>query len=275
MIFPRPACHSFKLTGRKTIGSCLGNIAPTTLEKEQQFQWVNNWTRTAGNHHLQMGRRHSLRAEPSRRQRHRALRQSRLFLTRVLRGPLAAALVLATFLLGDVSSFLPVCKPDLHRRRTVRNATSSTHRTLSESLQRLTVNYGLRWEILHSTVGHRERERVDGWIWIPVWSMSPATATSTSKAMCEQLYELCASVRHRLSSDFQNRVRMGYGRSFDIGVFGSIFGHTVTKTYRFWSSSRLTLLHSQGVAFNLSKGPPAASFPVRSRPPGNSGFQIR
>jgi len=24
-------------------------------------------------------------------------------------------------------------------------------------------------------------------------------------------------------------VRMGYGRSFDIGVFGSIFGHTATQ----------------------------------------------
>jgi hypothetical protein len=59
-------------------------------------------------------------------------------------------------------------------------------------------------------------------------------------------------------------LRMGYGRSFDIGVFGSIFGHSVTQN--------LPVLARQEVrgpggnnfeaAFNLAVGPSAFAFPT-------------
>jgi hypothetical protein len=57
-------------------------------------------------------------------------------------------------------------------------------------------------------------------------------------------------------------LRMGYGRSFDIGVFGSIFGHSVTQNLPVLVQQQINPSTFQGVAFNLSKGPPAASFPV-------------
>ena len=55
-------------------------------------------------------------------------------------------------------------------------------------------------------------------------------------------------------------IRAGYGRSFDIGVFGSIFGHAATQNLPTLSSQQAT--GTAGItsfAFNLADGPPAPS----------------
>jgi hypothetical protein len=45
-----------------------------------------------------------------------------------------------------------------------------------------------------------------------------------------QYKQLLLAKRSELLPATVGLVRMGYGRSFDIGTFGSIFGHTVTQT---------------------------------------------
>src|SRR5438445_6161838 len=53
-------------------------------------------------------------------------------------------------------------------------------------------------------------------------------------------------------------IRAGYGRSFDIGVFGSIFGHAATQNLPILSSQQVT--STGGItssAFTLAQGPPA------------------
>jgi outer membrane receptor protein involved in Fe transport len=52
-------------------------------------------------------------------------------------------------------------------------------------------------------------------------------------------------------------VRMGYGRSFDIGVFGSIFGHTATQNLPVLVAQQLNPSSNAGSVFDLSEGPPA------------------
>ncbi len=60
-------------------------------------------------------------------------------------------------------------------------------------------------------------------------------------------------------------VRAGYGRSFDTGVFGSIFGHTVTQNLPVLANQQINSPTAQGQAFNLSAGPVAySSIPVPS-----------
>jgi hypothetical protein len=64
-------------------------------------------------------------------------------------------------------------------------------------------------------------------------------------------------------------IRGGYGRSFDIGVFGSIFGHAATQNLPVLSNQQVTTTTGiTGFAFNLATGPPSPS-PVAV--PGN-GF---
>jgi len=55
-------------------------------------------------------------------------------------------------------------------------------------------------------------------------------------------------------------VRMGYGRSFDIGVFGSIFGHTATQNLPVLVAQQLNPSSNTGSVFALSEGPPAPPF---------------
>jgi hypothetical protein len=56
-------------------------------------------------------------------------------------------------------------------------------------------------------------------------------------------------------------IRAGYGRSFDIGVFGSIFGHAVTQNPPVLAFQQLDQEDFRTV-FNLSQGPPAPVFPA-------------
>ncbi len=53
-------------------------------------------------------------------------------------------------------------------------------------------------------------------------------------------------------------IRAGYGRSFDLGVFGSIFGHAATQNLPVLSNQQVTTTTGiTGSAFNLADGPPA------------------
>src|SRR5204863_1612039 len=57
-------------------------------------------------------------------------------------------------------------------------------------------------------------------------------------------------------------LRAGYGRSFDIGVFGSLFGHSVTQNLPVLSVQELNAPDSLLSVFNLAQGPTAPVFPA-------------
>ncbi len=50
-------------------------------------------------------------------------------------------------------------------------------------------------------------------------------------------------------------IRSGYGRSFDIGVFGTLFGHVVTQNLPVLANQNLTNSGANTSAFNLAVGP--------------------
>jgi hypothetical protein len=56
-------------------------------------------------------------------------------------------------------------------------------------------------------------------------------------------------------------LRAGYGRSYDIGVFGSLFGHTVTQNLPVLSAQELNAPSNFESVFNLATGPPPVQFP--------------
>jgi len=57
--------------------------------------------------------------------------------------------------------------------------------------------------------------------------------------------------------DAKTVVRAGYGRSFDTGVFGSIFGHTVTQNLPVLGNQQLPASTATANVFTLNNGPPA------------------
>jgi outer membrane receptor protein involved in Fe transport len=249
------------------------------LESEHQYQFVNNWTKIRGNHTFKFGAdiryAYNLRV-PS--DKHRAgevtfdgkQTQGQIpdpnnpgkFLTDGGSG-------VASFLLGNASLF--------ERYVSVSTTASETQPRFFFFGQdtwrvnnKLTVNLGLRWEIYRaeSVAGTGQ----GGWV-------DPATGEVRVAAQngVDLRGNTSTSFTHfapRLGVAYQwdqkTVVRLGYGRSYDIGVFGSIFGHAVTQNLPVLASQQTNTSNGQdfNTAFFLSTGPVALN-PATALTTGN------
>jgi hypothetical protein len=208
-------------------------------EREDQFQIVNNWTKTKGNHIFKVGadlryaRNIRIPSDNNRTGEYNfsPLATSNQTLTAV------GGLDLATFLLGDVTSMARyVTNPILgninnaaERQKRLFFYGQDTYRATSK----LTVNYGLRWEIYTP-----ESVLAKGYGGFA--NIVDNGGTGVIRVAGYGGYGLNGNVKNTLDA-FAPRLgiayqltpktvlRMGYGRSYDIGVFGSNFGHTVTQ----------------------------------------------
>ncbi|HEX3103493.1 MAG TPA: TonB-dependent receptor [Terriglobales bacterium] len=205
-------------------------------ESEQQFQFVNNWTKTKGNHIIKFGA--DIRyAENLRIPSDNNRTGEYNFSPEATSNGGTGGLDLATFLLGDVTSFARyVNNPNLSGAN---NAAERQKRWFFygqdtfRATSKLTINYGLRWEIYFpesvnakGNGGFANIVDNNGAGGIRVGGFGPYGLNGNIK----NDYHAFAP---RLGIAYQvtpkTVVRMGYGRSYDIGVFGSNFGHTVTQ----------------------------------------------
>jgi len=205
-------------------------------EKEDQFQFVNNWTKTIGNHIFKAGAdiryARNLRI-PSDNNRTGEYN----FNPSATSNQGAGGLDLATFLLGDVTSLARyVTNPALtdinnaaERQKRLFFYGQDTYRATSK----LTLSYGLRWEIYTP-----ESVLAKGYGGFA--NIVDNGGTGVIRVAGYGGYGLNGDVANsyhafapRLGAAYQltpkTVVRMGYGRSYDMGVFGSNFGHTVTQ----------------------------------------------
>ena len=227
------------------------------IEKEQQFQFTNNWTKLFGNHQFKVGAdlRHAINLRvPSDANRTGVLNFNH---EGTSDGTTSAVggLDVATFLFGEVSNFNRYIGSSLeasdHERQNrfflyAQDTWRATHK--------LTVNYGVRWEFYGPE--YTPGADAGGYAVLPegvirvagVGGISSNGNTNPSyKAFAPRLgmaYEL----------NPKTVVRMGYGRSFDIGVFGSNFGHTVTQNLPVLANQSLQSLSGDNktAAFNFT-----------------------
>jgi hypothetical protein len=233
----------------------INNCNCPLLQTEQQFQWVNNWTKALGNHLYKWGT--DLRYAQNLRVPSRPPRSGELvFDPAITQGPSGGGLGLATFLLGDVSFF---------------NRTSSQVFDAGERQKRwffygqdtfrvtpkLTLNYGLRWEIYfpQSVTGKGK----GGWMDLDTGLVNVAgygginlqgNVRNTFRNFAARL-----GIAGQLTP--KTVLRMGYGRSFDLGVFGQLFGHTATQNPPVLVFQSLNPTSITTPVFNLAQGPPA------------------
>jgi hypothetical protein len=197
------------------------------IESEQQFQFVNNWTRTQGNHTIKFGA--DIRYAENLRFPSDQSRSGLLYFdTQDTAQAGVQGLSFATFLLGDVTQFQRYVS-------TSTNAAERQKRTFfygQDSWRvsnKLTFTYGVRWEIYFpetvNAKGNGGFANLDeGLIRVAGFGGvgSNGNVRNTWKAVAPRL-----SVAYEF--DPKTVVRLGYGRGFDIGVFGSNFGHVVTQ----------------------------------------------
>ena len=225
-------------------------------EREQQFQFVDNWTRSFGEHNVKWGADF------------RYLQNFRLASDQRRTGafsfaPKTTGLGLATFLIGDVTSFerfvsAPAAVDAGERQKRFGFYGQDTWRINS----RLTLSYGLRWEIYFpQTVSW-----AGGFLLPDLSNHDPGTT---------YIHAQRANGAGNVKNNFRNSaprlgiaylvnpstvIRAGYGRSFDTGYAGDLFGIAATQNPTVTVDQNI-----QGGGFNLSEGPPPFHFPTQSK----------
>jgi hypothetical protein len=205
-------------------------------ESEQQFQFVDNWTKTKGNHIIKFGA--DIRyAENLRIPSDNNRTGEYNFSPEGTSDAGSGGLDLATFLLGDVTSFaryvnnpnLPGANNAAERQKRWFFYGQDTFRVTPK----LTVNYGLRWEIYFpesvnakGNGGFANIVDNGGTGGIRVGGFGPYGLNGDIK---NDLHAFAPRLGIAYQLTPKTVVRLGYGRSYDIGVFGSNFGHTVTQ----------------------------------------------
>jgi hypothetical protein len=241
-------------------------------EDESQVQVVANMTRIVSNHTVKFGV--DVRHATNLRVPSDAHRSGELSFdsTRTI-GPNGGGLGLATFLLGDVTHFARYTSPftDAGERqwRHFYYAQDTWH-----AGSKVTLNYGLRLDFINpqtvSDVGRggfilANVNDASGVISIP----SPLlTVAGVGGVPLNGGIKNHPNWAPRIGATYQLNektvLRAGYGRSYDMGVFGSLFGHTVTQNLPVLANQRIDAPSNFESVFNLSQGPPAATFPATS-----------
>jgi len=226
------------------------------LESEHQYQFVNNWTKIRGNHSFKFGGdiryAYNLRV-PS--DVHRAGELT--FDGGQTQGPNGVGGAgLAAFLLGDVTFFGRYVSSSTNANETQPRLFFFGQDTWRVT-NKLSVNLGLRWEIYRPESVRGTSQ--GGWVDAGTGEVRVAGTQGVDlRGNTSTNYKHFAP---RVGIAYQwnpkTVVRLGYGRSYDIGVFGSIFGHAVTQNVPVLASQEINTTNGQdfNTAFFLSNGP--------------------
>jgi hypothetical protein len=260
----------FPFTSNQSLFGAGLNIArcncPLT-EKEDQGQVVNNWTKIWGNHSIKVGA--DLRYARNLRVPSDTDRAGQFDFGS---GPTSAdgvnGLGWATFVLGEVGNgtgnqaFGRYVSTSTNAKEFQKRIFFYAQDTWRAS-HNLTLNLGLRYELyfpervngagngalMNLKDGYMHVAGIGG---VPLnmgWSISPAKMFAPRIGFGYQLND-------------KTVIRAGYGRSFDVGVFGSIFGHVVTQNLPVLARQNVSAGSTTGSVFTLTQGPPAYTFPT-------------
>ncbi len=226
-------------------------------EHEHQYQFVNNWTNIRGRHTIKFGAdvryAYNLRV-PSDSHRAGQFDFNNDAAQGAIAGKADGGSGLAGFLLGLPSHFERYVSNSLNAYETQPRLFFYGQDTIHWT-PKLTVNLGLRWEIYRpeSAAGTAG----GGWVDLGTGEMRVAGQTgvdlrgNTSTSFTHFAPRL--GVAYQMNT--KTVVRLGYGRSYDIGVFGSIFGHAITQNLPVLGAQQLNS-NTGGFVFNLKQGPP-------------------
>lgn len=237
-------------------GSGLGvNRCNCPLDQdEKQYQVVTNLTKIVGNHTMKFGvdvrRAFNLRV-PS--DNHRS--------GELTFGQNRTGLGLATFLIGDVTSFRRYVSTSTDARESQWRHFYYAQDTW-RATPKLTVAFGLRADIINPQTLN---EAGNGGF--PDLNTGEIIVAGVGDNNLAGNIKNKVNFAPRLGIAYQLNdkmvIRGGFGRSFDTGVFGTVFGHTVTQNIPVLAVQNLTesTINSQTTilrrVFNLATGPAA------------------
>lgn len=264
-----PYFNVFGNQGDFRMGYALGvNQCNCPLDQnEKQGQIAVNYTKLAGNHTFKVGvdirRAYNLRV-PS--DNHRAGELS--FDANRTIGPSGGGLGFATFLLGDVTAFRRYVSPNTDARERQWRHFYYVQDTWRPN-PKLTLNLGLRLTVINPESVNAPGN--GGWLDAQCVGQ-PCQPQGSGQMLVGGVGDVNLSGNVKNSLNFEPRVgftyqinektvlRAGYGRSHDIGVFGTTFGHAVTQNLPVLSTQFLNAPANFESVFSLNDGPPPPIF---------------
>jgi hypothetical protein len=281
------------LPGTFEFGSGLGvNRCNCPLDQnEKQLQLVGNITKLRGNHSIKAGidvrRAWNLRVpSDAHRSGELTFHQNRTSLNGT------GGLGLATFLIGDVTKL----------RRYVSQQTDAAERQWRHfyyaqdtwrATDKFTLNYGLRLDVINPQTINAAGNA--GYLDLTTGEIRVAGVGGTSlNGDIKNKLNWAPRIGATYQIDQKTVIRGGFGRSYDMGVFGSLFGHSVTQNLPVLSVQDQSGTRPDFDAlFNLSLPAPAPVFlnsstgrfplpnnvfaralPAEQRPPTVDAFNI-
>jgi hypothetical protein len=229
-------------------------------EREDQFQIVNNWTKVLGNHtfkagvDLRYGR--NLRV-PSDVDRAGLIEFSSGPTSDPANTTAAGGLGFATYMLGDASKYGRYYSTSTNAKE-FQKRTFFYGQDTWRATRKLTLNLGLRWEAYFpETVNGAGNGSLlslsDGYLHVA--GVGGIGSDLDWRAQLGRQFAPRIGAAYQI--DEKTVVRAGYGRSFDTGVFGSIFGHTVTQNLPVLGNQQLVAATAISDVFTLNVGPQA------------------
>jgi len=245
--------------GAFAAGSSNGvNFCNCPLEQdEQQWQAGGNVTKIWGDHSLKFGvdirRAYNLRVPSG---AHRSGELSFNSDRTSLNG--SGGLGLATFLLGDVTHFDRYASTNTNaRERQWRHFyyAQDTWRPTSK----ITVNYGVRLDVINPQTVNEPGN--GGWLDLRTGEILIGGVGDVDLAgNVKNRWNWAPRVGVTYQIDEKTVIRVGYGRTYDIGVFGSLFGHSVTQNLPVLSAQQINAPSNFDRVFTLEQGPPNPTF---------------
>jgi hypothetical protein len=230
-------------------------------QTETQYQFVDNWSRTMGKHTLKLGV--DLRYATNLRVPSDSHRAGELTFNGGLTGTVpqvgqsqTTGISFATFLLGDVTNFQRYVSTSTnameHQPRLFFYGQDEWRPTA-----KFTVNIGLRWELVkpesvNAAGNGATLDLANGLMYVfGVGGVSSHGIQSTNyKDFAPRL-----GVAYQLDS--KTVIRSGFGVGYDMGTFGSNFGHNVTQNPPVLTNQSLQPANGFTDVFTLSQGPAA------------------
>jgi outer membrane receptor protein involved in Fe transport len=233
-------------------------------QREDQYQIVNNWTKIIANHSITFGA--DLRYARNLRVPSDTNRAGEFgFGTGPTSSPANqdGGLSFATFLLGTPTSFGRYSSTSTNAKEFQKRVFFFAEDTY-RATPNLTLNLGLRYELYFpETVNGKD---LGGLLnlntgYIQVAGEGPF---GTNMGYDPSFKAFAPRIGAAYQLNPKTVIRAGYGRSFDLGVFGSIFGHTATQNLPILINQQIASAGANSTAgFNLATGPPApAVYPI-------------
>lgn len=228
-------------------------------ETERQFQFVDNATKTIGKHSIKFGA--DIRFAQNLRVPSDSHRAGELTFNGGVTGNVPAGgsnqtpgIGLATFLVGDVTNF----------NRYVSTSTNAQEKQPRlfwygqdewRPTPKLTLTLGLRWEMVfpESVNGNGNGSTLDLNNGLMYVFGEGGVSLHGIQNMNWHTFAPRVGVAYQLNS--KTVIRSGYGWSYDLGTFGSTFGHNVTQNPPVLSNQSIQPPNGYTDVFSLATGP--------------------